>query len=161
MCPALSLFIALVIIAIPVHGACAQDGSLAPEAGCTQIRASVQSLAKAERDEALALHLMADGKPNAMVSARFAALQERIADLREVLRRVRNGSSPNDQYVSECIDLGFRSLSEAESLSTQIEDIGMSEGGPLGVPPQLKPDAPRGAKKLPEPPLPGGPIREE
>src|SRR5262249_10466373 len=64
--------------------------SLPPEVACSQIREAIHKVAAAERDQALALHLMADGKPTPMVQTRLTQLQAKIGDLREVLRRARD-----------------------------------------------------------------------
>ena len=103
---------------------------------------------------------MADGKPTPMVQTRLTELQAQIGELREVLRRARNGASRHNSDVSECISMGFQSLTDAESVSRQIQDIVMGEGGPLGLPPQIK-SGESGAQKLPEPPLPPAPSHEE
>lgn len=127
--------------AIPAAAAptAAEEGRPASEAACTDIRAAIDQVARAEREEALALHLMVEGKPTPIVETKLTQLQARIGDLRETLRKVRHSAPRDDQHVSECIDLGFRSLAEAESLAAEIEDIVMRDGGPLGLPPQLKP----------------------
>lgn len=138
----------------------AQESKAAPETICTRIRASISELARAEREEALALHLMSGGQPTPMVESRLIELQTRIGDLREVLRSARHAAPPGDQSVSECINLGFKSLSAAESLSSQIEDIVRGEAAPLGPPPRLKSDELQGAEKL-QPRVPDGPSREE
>lgn len=139
---------------------CASATPIPPELACAQIREAVRKVAAAERNQALALHLMADGKPTPMVQTRLTELQAQIGDLREVLRNVRHGASRRNPDVSECLDMGFRSLSDAESVSRQIQDIVMGEGGPLGLPPQIKSDEHAG-EKLPEPPLPSAPSRKE
>jgi hypothetical protein len=131
-----------------------------PEVACTQIRGAVHLVAGAERNQALALHLMADGKPTPIVQTRLAELQEQIGNLGEVLRRVRKGSPHPNSDVAECISMGFQSLTDAENVSRQIQDIVMGEGGPLGLPPQIKSGA-SGAQKLPEPSLPPAPNRAE
>jgi len=120
----------------------------------------VRHVAKAERDQALALHLMADGKPTPVVQTRLAELEAQIGELREVLRGVRHRAPRHNPDVAECIDMGFKSLSDAENVSRQIQDIVMGEGGPLGLPPQIKSDETNG-QKLPEPPLPLVPSRAE
>jgi hypothetical protein len=102
---------------------------------------------------------MADGKPTPMVQARLTELQAQIEDLREVLRRVRNGASRHSD-VSECLDMGFRSLSDAESVTRQIQDVVMGDAGPLGTPPQIRSAEP-GARKLPEPLSSPAPSHEE
>lgn len=131
-----------------------------PESACPQIRDAVHKLAAAERNQALALHLMADGKPTPVVQTRLTELQEQIGNLREVLRRARKGSARHNPDVQECISMGSQSLTEAENVSRQIQDIVMDEGGPLGLPPQIK--SGEGVEpKLPEPALPPGPSREE
>jgi hypothetical protein len=56
--------------------------------------------------------------------------------------------------------MGFQSLNDAENVSRQIQDIVMDEGGPLGLPPQIKSGG-SGAPQLPEPPLPPAPSRAE
>lgn len=154
------LIVAALAFSVPARSA--SESSLTAEAACSRIRGSMRQLAKAERNQALALHLMADGKPTPLVASRLGELQQQMGNLRQVLRDVRDRAPVGDQYVSECVDLGFRSLSEAENLSAEIQDIVMSEGGPLGPPPQLRWYRPRDAAKLPEPPLPDAPpIREE
>ena len=152
----------LILKAIPANseGTIASPSPLAPEAACTEIRESVRHVAKAERDQALALHLMADGKPTPVVQTRLAELEAQIGELREVLRGVRHRAPRHNPDVAECIDMGFKSLSDAENVSRQIQDIVMGEGGPLGLPPQIKSDETNG-QKLPEPPLPPVPSRAE
>ncbi len=115
------------------------QGGVAPDVACAEIRASIDQVARAEREQALALHLTAEGRPTPVVETKLTELQSRIGDLRETLRKMRHHAPIYDQHVAECIDLGFRSLSQAESLSSEIEDIVMRDDGPLGLPPQLKP----------------------
>ena len=147
-----------ILDADPASGAGASP--IPPEVACAQIRDAVLKVATAERNQALALHLMADGKPTPLVQTRLTELQAQIGDLREVLRRSRNGTSRHNSDAAECISMGFQSLSDAERVSRQIQDIVMGEGGPLGPPPQLK-SGESGAQKLPEPPLPPAPSHEE
>lgn len=142
----------------PANGASASP--LPPEVACAQIHDAVHKVASAERNEALALHLMADGKPTPMVQTRLTELQAQIGDLREVLRRARNGASRHNSDVSECLSMGFQSLTDAESISRQIQDVVMDDGGVLGLPPQIR-SGESDAPKLPEPPLPPAPSREE
>ena len=144
-------FVAIVFFALLAGPArAASPAPIPPEVACTSIRDSVRKVAKAERDQALALHLMADGKPTPMVQARLTELQAQIDDLRAVLRRVRNGASRHNADVSECLDMGFRSLNDAESVTRQIQDIVM---GDSTAPPQLRTGEPD-ARKLPGPALP-------
>jgi hypothetical protein len=132
---------------------CAAATPLPPEVACTEIRDSVRKVAQAERDQALALHLMANGKPTAVVQTRLTELQAHIGDLRETLRRVRHNSSRRNPDVAECLQMGFKSLNDAESVTRQIQDVVMGEGGPLGLPPQIRSGESDGGK-LPEPSLP-------
>ena len=146
---------------IPATSAISAGASpIPPEVACGQIREAVHKVATAERNQALALHLMADGKPTPIVQTRLTELQAQIGDLREVLRRVRTNASRHSSDVAECIAMGFQSLTDAESVTRQIEDIVMDEGGPLGLPPQIK-SGEAGAEKLPEPPLPPAPSHAE
>jgi hypothetical protein len=138
----------------------ASSRPIGPELACPQIRDAVHKLAEAERNEALALHLMADGKPTPVVQTRLTELQEQIGNLREILRRARKGSPRHNPDVQECLSMGFQSLNDAENVSRQIQDIVMDEGGPLGLPPQIKSGG-SGAPQLPEPPLPPAPSRAE
>jgi hypothetical protein len=131
-----------------------------PEVDCTQIRESVHKVAQVERDEALALHLMPDGRVTPMVQTRLTQLQARIGELREALRQARRQAAPHDSNLSDCIEMGSQSLADAEKLSSQIQEIVMDEGGPLG-PPQIKSGGSRDGQRLLEPPLPDGPIHEE
>jgi hypothetical protein len=159
---AITFAIATMVAVSAIPARAAGESGLTADTACAQVRASVRQLAKAERNQALALHLMADGKPTPLVASRLGELQQQMGNLRQVLREVRDRAPVGDQYVSECVDLGFRSLSEAENLSAEIQSIVMAEGGPLGPPPQLRSYRPRDAAKLPEPPLPDAPpIREE
>lgn len=145
------------LVVLPIFDATALNAAgpkpFPPEVVCSQIREAVHKVAAAERDQALALHLMADGKPTPMVQTRLTQLQAKIGDLREVLRRARDGSPKHNSDASECIAMGFRSLTDAESVSRQIQDIVMEDGGVLALPPQIRSGAP-GAAQLPEPPLP-------
>ena len=136
---------------------CAGAKAIVPEVDCNQIRESVHRVAKVERDEALALHLMADGKPTPMVQTRLTELQARIGELRETLKQARR--APHDSNLSDCIEMGWQSLADAEKLSSQIQEIVMDEGGPLG--PQIKSGESRDAPEPLEPPLPDGPTHEE
>lgn len=149
-----SIFGVLVLTAVldQTPARCADASPLPAQAGCAQIRESIRSLAQAERHQALALHLMAGGKPTPMVQTRFTELQAQIGQLREVLRRARNGSSAKDSYVSDCIGMGFQSLTEAENLSKQIQDI-MTDENPSPAA-QIKSDQPEDVQNLPGPPLP-------
>ena len=160
---ALIAFLLTVFISTALEATAAESASISPilpEAACSQIRESVRHVAKAERDQALALHLMADGKPTPIVQTRLAELQAQIGELREVLRRVRHGAPRRNPDVSECLDMGFKSLTDAESVSRQIQDIVMDDGGLLGLPPQIK-SGESDEEKLPEPPLPSGPRHAE
>jgi hypothetical protein len=145
----------VILDAAPARGAGASP--LPPEVACARIRDAVLQVAAAERNQALALHLMAEGKPTPLVQTRLTELQAHIGDLREVLRRARNGASHRNADVSECIAMGFQLLTDAESVSRQIQDIVMGEGGP---PPQIK-SGESAMRKLPEPPLPPAPNHEE
>jgi hypothetical protein len=141
-------------VAVPLR---AEEVRLGSEAACSEIRASISRLAEAERNQAFALRLMPKGQPTPMVEERLTELRARIGDLREVLRRVRQGVSPEDQYVNECVNIGFRSLVEAEEVSSEVGNMVMAEGAGLGLGPGLKSTGP----KLPEPPLPGASERPE
>ena len=112
----------------------------------------MRKVAKAERDQALALHLMADGKPTPMVQARLTELQAQIDDLRVVLRRARNGSTRHNSDVAECLDMGFRSLNDAESVTRQIRDVVMGDSESL-IAPKVSSDEPDVGRHLaPVPP---------
>jgi hypothetical protein len=157
---ALAMLFAIAMILSPAAVIGADAPAIPPDLACPQIRDAVHSMANAERNEALALHLMADGKPTPVVQTRLTELQTEIGNLREVLRRARKGSPHRNADVQECISMGFRSLTDAENISRQIEDIVMGEGGPLGLPPQIK-SGESDAEKLPEPPLPPAPSHAE
>ncbi|HLX38288.1 MAG TPA: hypothetical protein VKR29_10825 [Candidatus Binataceae bacterium] len=130
----------------------AGSGPIPPDSACTTIRDSVRKVAKAERDQALALHLMADGKPTPMVQARLTELQAQIDDLRVVLRRARNGSTRHNSDVAECLDMGFRSLNDAESVTRQIRDVVMGDSESL-IAPKVSSDEPDVGRHLaPVPP---------
>ena len=157
---ALCFLAALIFFSLDVAGArAAGSGPIPPDSACTIIRDSVRKVAKAERDQALALHLMADGKPTPMVQARLTELQAQIGDLREVLRRVRKGTSRHNSDVAECLEMGFRSLNDAESVTRQIQDVVMGDSGALAGPKlnSVEPDA----EKLPAPESTPAPSREE
>jgi len=159
--PALGFFVALIFLLVEIPAAyAAGSGPIPPDSACAAIRDSVRSVAKAERDQALALHLMADGKPTPMVQARLTELQAQIDDLREVLRRVRNGESRHNSDVSECLDMGFRSLNDAESVTRQVQDVVMGDTGSMIAPKLRSSDVPD-VEKLPAPLLAPAPDRAE
>jgi hypothetical protein len=120
-------------VAAPLY---AEETRLGSEAACSEIRASISRLAQAERRQAFALRLMPKAGPTPMVAARFSELRSRIEDLRGVLTRVRQAVPHNDEYVNRCVTLGFRSLVEAEEVSSTVGDMVMSEGGGFGVGPR-------------------------
>ena len=130
----------VLMISDPLTGRCAGENALLPETACAQIRESVGKLAKAERDEALALHLMTDGKPTPVVQTRLTELQAQIGNLRETLRRARHQDPPDNSELGECIQMGFRSLTDAESVSRQIQDLVAQDDGILGPPPPIRSD---------------------
>ena len=153
-------FAMLILGASDARCAGAAANALPPDVDCSEIRQSVHKLAQVERDEALALHLMPDGRVTPMVQTRLTELQARIGELREALRQARRQAAPHDSNLSDCIEMGFQSLADAEKLSSQIQEIVMDEGGPLG-PPQIKSGGSRGGRQPLEPPLPDGPTHEE
>ncbi len=156
-CIAIMAIMAIFAMVGGTAAASASPSPLTPEAACAQIREAVHKVATAERNQALALHLMADGKPTPMVQTRLTELQAQIGDLREVLRRARKAASRHHSDSSDCISMGFQSLTDAENVSRQIQDIVMGEGGPL---PHLK-SGESGGQRLPVPPLQPSPSPEE
>lgn len=96
---------------------------ITPEAACGEIRTSLSGIAKAERAQALALDLVAEGASTAVVEAPLSELLERTNELRTTLRRVRLNTAESDQSVELCTKAGFRSLVEAERLSTDVEEV--------------------------------------
>jgi len=87
-----------------------------------------------------------------MVQARLTQLQAQIDELREVLRRARNGATHHTTDVADCLDMGFRSLNDAESVTRQVQDIVMGESGSL-IAPKLRSSGEPDARKLPAPVL--------
>ncbi len=83
----------------------------------------MRALAKAERAQALALDLAAGGGATAMVESRLSELLDRTNDLRTVLRRVRLSTAAGDPYAEQCVASGFRSLVDAEKLSSDVEEV--------------------------------------
>jgi hypothetical protein len=122
-------------IVAPASARGADDPSFAADLACRQIRESVRKVAKAERDEAFALHMMTPGKPTPMAQARLTELQAELGNLREILRRTRNGAASHE--ASDCVDMGSQSLADGERLSKQIQDT-MSEGDSAGSAAQIK-----------------------
>jgi hypothetical protein len=111
---------------------------LTPEAACEQIRAAMRALAKTERAQALALDLAAGGGTSAIVETRLTALLDRTNDLRTVLRRVRLSTAAGDPYTEQCVRNGFRSLVDAEKLSSDVEEVLLGNQGrahAFGAPP--------------------------
>ncbi len=141
----------------------AEQETLGSEAACSLVRASMRRLAKAERNQALALHLMPEGKPTPMAQARFTELEAEIADLRKVLKRVREDAQPGDQYVTRCVDMGFSSLIEAEALVNRLRPLVMSDGGMWSIDSLLMSgELPAERELLPgQQPFPGVPARSE
>ncbi len=146
--------VAIAILASPAHGASHPETRLTAETSCREIRLTLKSLAESERNQALALHLMADGKPTPIVEARLTELQARVSALRAILRKVRDNGPADDPQVQQCVALGFRSLVEAETLSNEIEQVVIASGGALTAP--LRAGESKWAKfpggKLPQPP---------
>lgn len=126
--------ITVTVPVVPASAASHPETHLTAETSCREIRRTLKSLAEAERNQALALHLMTDGKPTAMVEARLTELQARISALRAILRTVRDKGPADDPEVEQCVALGFRSLFEAETLSNEIEQVVVASGGPLTAP---------------------------
>ncbi len=131
LCAAL---VGIVLFASAAHGASHPETRLTAETSCREIRAALSALAKAEREQALALHLMAGGKPTPVVEARLTELQVRTSALRAILRKVRDNGPADDPQVQRCVALGFRSLFEADTLSNEIEQVVIASGGPLTAP---------------------------
>ena len=150
------IFTALVIAPASARGA--DDPSFAADLACRQIRESVRKVAKAERDEALALHMMTPGKPTPMAQARLTELQADLGDLREILRRTRNGAVSNE--ASDCVDMGSKSLADGERLSKQIQDA-MGEGDAAASAPPIRSGESPDDGQLPEPALPGAKSHAE
>src|ERR1019366_8319817 len=69
LCCAAIVVILAILDADPASGAGANP--IPPEVACAQIRDAVLKVATAERNQALALHLMADGKPTPLVQTRL------------------------------------------------------------------------------------------
>lgn len=141
-----------VVYAAPAKPMHSHQARLSSEGACAEIRVSISRLAEAERNQAFALRLMPKGEPTPMVEARLAELSARIDDLRDVLGHVRHGMSPGDEHVNRCVDLGFKSLSEAEQVSSTVQQMVMSETASLGFGPHLNPS------RLWELPPPGQPL---
>ncbi len=153
--------LAAAILAAPVRAASHPEAQLTAEMACREIRVSLAALAEAERNQALALHLMADGKPTPIVEARLTVLQARISELRAALRKARIQGPSHDPEVSNCVKLGFRSLIDAEVLSNDVEQVVTVSGGPLSAP--LRAGESKWAEfpgaALPPPPAPAAPSR--
>jgi len=115
---------------------------LTADSACGEIRAALNDLAKAERAQALALDLVSAEGAGVIVETRLSELLQRSNDLRVTLRRVRQSPVGGDQYVSQCITIGFRALVEAEKLSTDVEEVmyGASSAPPAAAS-ALKPAA--------------------
>jgi hypothetical protein len=94
-----------------------------PSSSCSEIHQELSRLARAERDQALALQLFSRGAGAPIVQARLQELQEVSADLRETLRRVHASRIANDSSVSECLKLGYQSLFAAEKVTSEVERV--------------------------------------
>jgi hypothetical protein len=147
-----------IVVTVPVAARCDDDPAFAADLACRQIRESVRKVAKAERDEALALHMMTPGHPTPMAQTRLTELQADLGDLRQILRRTRNGAASHE--ASDCIDMGSQSLADGERLSRQIQEA-MGEGDSAASGPPLKSGEYQDEHQLPEPPLPGAKSHEE
>lgn len=104
----------------PVIG---EQSEASPSALCSEIHQELSRLARAEREQALALQLFSRGAGAPIVQARLQQLQEVSADLRETLRRVHASRVANDSSVSECLKLGYQSLFAAEKVTSEVERV--------------------------------------
>ncbi len=128
---------------------------LTAEGACDRIRDAIRTLAKSERDQALALDLVARGGSTAIVETRLNDLLERSGDLRTILASVRLNRIADDQYVEQCLTTGFRSLVDAERLSSDVEEVLFgAEGNPRAgaTTATVRPPVPRSAAPPPAPP---------
>ncbi|HYA36213.1 MAG TPA: hypothetical protein VEF03_11375 [Candidatus Binataceae bacterium] len=64
-----------------------------------------------------------------MAEARFVVFEDKLGKLREVLRHVRHTADLADQQVSECLNLGFRSLAQGEQLDSELEEFVLRRDG--------------------------------
>ncbi|GEM_PF-3940529 len=106
------------------------------EEACASIRTALNDLAKAERAEAFALSLASTpGSSTTIIEARLATVLDRTRRLRNVLRQVRDKSSPRDSRVEQCTKMGYHALVEAEKLTTNVEELLRSrESGEASLP---------------------------
>jgi hypothetical protein len=103
----------------------ARDSSAeySPESACRQIRTALRALGVAEHSQAFALNLASEGGSTAIIQARLSELLERSADLRTALKRARTSKIARDPMVDQCIRMGFRALTTAEKLSSEVEGV--------------------------------------
>jgi hypothetical protein len=122
------------------------------ESACTAIRAALHDLAEAERNQAFALDLESGGhgRATAMVEAALSGVLDRTDTLRAALRSVRQSAVARDPGVEQCMEMGFRSLVEAESLTTSVEQVLYGPNLSRQAPP-LRSDAGQPAPPVPKP----------
>lgn len=141
----LAVLLAVAIFAAPAESRAAPTALPAAdnnsEAACSEIHAALRALSDAEHQEAFALDLAAGGaaSPAVIVAAHLADLLERSQDLRAALNRARRGARAHDAALEECIRAGFRALSTAEKLSSEVEEVLFGSDASSAAPP-LKPD---------------------
>jgi hypothetical protein len=106
---------------------CGESSELSAETACNEIRSRVSGVAHAERAEADALQLAGQGGDLASVESQLDQLLDRVASLRDTLRKVSHSRLTHDPDVANCLTLGYRALYEAEKLTTEVEQILLQE----------------------------------
>ncbi len=99
---------------------------------CRQIQAQLQKLAEAERAQAFALDLYSHGNADtAIVQGRLQGLVEQSIRLRETLKQAVTAAPPGDDTHAQCMSDGYRSLREAEQISSSVEGLLLQARGSL------------------------------
>lgn len=136
---ALTAVMVIALIAVAASAGIGADQSeLSPETACTEIRAGVTRLARAEHAQADALQLAGHGGDLAPVASQLHLLLAQVADLRATLRKVSQSRLTRDPAVANCLKLGYRALYDGEKLTTEVEQILLEVGE--AVPAEMRRD---------------------
>lgn len=139
-----------------------QTGALTAYQACADIRGALSALAKAEREQALALSLNPRGSSTAAIEIKLNDLLARTQQLRDALKSARTSGSRRDPHLEQCIAAGFAALVDAEKLSSEVQAIVLERRGYSGesralTPPASSPPRQPGGPAAPAAPAPAAP----
>lgn len=137
-------------------------GALTAYQACADIRGALSALAKAEREQALALSLNRPGSSTAAIEIKLNDLLAHTQQLRDALKSARTSGAARDPHLEQCIAAGFGALVDAEKLSSDVQAIVLERRGYSGesralTPPASPPARQPGGRAAPVAPAPAAP----